>query len=252
MRHGALAWGLRLLLLHVSEGQQLALSAANGIISANGQALKIKGVNYWGLEGELAVLGGLRFRPLDDILDLLADEGFNAIRVPLAVQHILTNPLPNQYEIHGGRNADLKNISYLELLDAVVARAAPRGLLILLDMHRLAPGAASHHEGAGGHDDTPLWYNLLVPEAQVAEAWRVLATRYCGAWNILGGDVYNEPFASSWGSSGNWGWGSPAATDFKRGATLLAGEILGICPRWLIIVSGVRAARGTTEAGGRL
>ncbi|GMT11474.1 hypothetical protein PFISCL1PPCAC_2771, partial [Pristionchus fissidentatus] len=54
--------------------------------------------------------------------------------------------------------------SAMELLDYFIDKAAERGLLIMLDNHRITPG--------GGVPE--LWYNVEYPESEVISLWRHL------------------------------------------------------------------------------
>jgi len=232
---------VQLSLAPAQTGVQLNLWAGGGVITVNGTNLLIKGINYFGMESELSVLGGISYRSLDSILNFLMDEEFNAIRVPLSVHHILqdsvpyalnnvTNPNTTGLMYH---NPDLAGLTYLELLDELVVRSAPRGILILLDMHRLFQTPPEAH--------SKLWYDGWNGPANIELAWRKLAVRYCSHWNILGGDIYNEPYAASWNHGGS-------AADFKVGATYLSNAVHSICPSWLTFVSGVGDSSIACEA----
>lgn len=158
--------------------------SARDTIYANDHKLDIKGANWFGLEGPGAVLGGLNVRPLDSLLDFLSSNKFNAIRLPLCVHNVLADVMPGQWGLSEVHNPELRNLSFLRVLDELVARAATRGLLILLDMHLLNTSRAD------GGFVSKLWYDEQIPEELVASAWRTLARRYCSAFNILGADVF--------------------------------------------------------------
>ena len=81
------------------------------------------------------MLGGMDKRPIDDILDFLVANNFNAIRVPLSVANILNSR--NMTPVTSPINEDLRYKSYLEVLDELIARAAQKWILVMLDMHRL-------------------------------------------------------------------------------------------------------------------
>ena len=52
------------------------------------------------------------------------------------------------------RNPDVHDLRSLQLLELLIAEAAARSLLVLLDMHRLSAGDLNN----------PLWYDAKVPE----------------------------------------------------------------------------------------
>ncbi|GMR48745.1 hypothetical protein PMAYCL1PPCAC_18940 [Pristionchus mayeri] len=81
-------------------------------------------------------------------------------------------------------------------------RSAERGLLIMLDNHRITAG--------GGISE--LWYNNEYPESEVISLWQSLVTRYKDRWNFFAVDLKNEPHDSaSWGNSN-------AASDWNKAA----------------------------------
>lgn len=172
------------------------------------------------------------------LLDLIHQRGFNAIRVPLAVTSTLSDPPASMFG--GGvseKNPEVHNLSYLAVLDVLIAQAARRDLLILLDMHRLSAGDRNN----------PLWQDGSVPEAHLIGAWQRLAQRHChSSWNVMGADVFNEPWAASWGFGG-------ASEDWAAAAERLAAAVSSACPRWLIFVEGVShtTAAGVPAAAGQ-
>ena len=59
----------------------------------DGIPIDIKGVSWFGFEGQGGVVDGLWVRPMTDYLTFLQQHGFNAIRIPLAVDNIAANAL---------------------------------------------------------------------------------------------------------------------------------------------------------------
>ena len=54
------------------------------------------------------------------------------------------------------------------------------------------------HRLSAGDRNNPLWHDAAIGEEKLLSAWHVLARRYCGgAWNVLGADIFNEPWAAS-------------------------------------------------------
>ena len=140
----------------------------------------------------------------------------NALRVPLSVDNVLTDAKPTTSAWRDGTVA--KATSSLQVLDVLVRTAAASGLLVVLDMHRLV--------GEVWPDPRGLWHSPLVPEAQLHAAWALLATRYCGAWNVMGADLLNEPWGALWGEGGE-------QRDWALAAERLGATVLRRCPRWL-------------------
>ena len=215
----------------------------DGTLRANGRELHIKGANWFGTEGQHAVLYGLEKRSLDDLLAFLAANGFNALRLLFNHEHVDSDPPTPAYDLRGGRNfnpwlnPELLDTTYLEMLQVIVSKAAEHGILVLLACHRIRafyndlPGEKSvHSEWPGDWDG--LWYDPEWSEARVLKNWAKLSDAFCGAWNVLGADLMNEPHGGGWGRGG-------AQMDWRLGAQRLGNGVLRSCPRWLMLVEGV-------------
>ena len=69
-------------------------------------------------------------------------------------------------------------------------------------------------------------------------AWQRLAERYClTRSNVLGADLFNEPYAAGWGVG-------DAGTRWDLAAARMGDAVLDRCPHWLIVVEGVAQVRG--------
>lgn len=124
----------------------------------------------------------------------------------------------------------MKNTS-LELLDVLIDRFADEGILVLLDLHCLAP--ASEINGfiyRGGTDASRLFFDQAHTAADAVKGWRKLASRFADRWNVLGIDVFNEP------SDGTWAEGE--ASDMDAFAREVATVVHKQAPNWLIFVQG--------------
>jgi endoglucanase len=200
-------------------------TALQGGLQLNGKRLTLKGLSWFGFEGNNAVVDGLWQRPLDAYLDFVAANGFNAIRVPLAYNHLLLNPTPAESLLSA--NLELVGLDMFQLLTLVVEHAAARGILILLDLHRLDSNVWPDPQG--------LWYSDSVSMPALQRAWDLLAKRFCGHWNVMGADLFNEPHGGTWGTG-------DTATDWNLAAEQLATGVLDRCSRWLVFVEGVGQA----------
>ena len=202
----------------------LDLQSVDGQLWANGRPFRIKGITWWGAESNLAMLGGLQHRSLDDMLALIARGGFNAVRLPFLHQHVLfDDPIPAS-----GFDATLnpfflaasgRPVAYLEMLQAVAKRAAGHGLLVWLVAHSLES----------------LWYSRSIAETTILDSWSSIGRRLCGQWNIVGVDLKNKPSAASWGMGRDIDW--------DEAATRLGNHVSSKCGRWLIGIEGVGEVR---------
>lgn len=142
----------------------------------------LKGVSWYGMEEMYALPQGLDYRHMNNYIDFIKENGFNAIRVPLAVSSVLNDVNASMF---GNRvsqsNPHLHQKSYMHILHVLITEAGSRGLLVLLDMHRLSAGDRNN----------PLWYDSKVSETMLINAWGRLASRYCHVFNVMGADLFN-------------------------------------------------------------
>ncbi|KAF1791557.1 Glycoside hydrolase superfamily [Phytophthora cactorum] len=158
-------------------------------------------------------VGGPDSTTLAAVAQLLRSNGFNLVRIPLAVAAVANNIEVDRYKM-GNETALLKafegrELHYLDVLDYVV--------------HEL-------------RSNTPLWYDegQGCPETVVEQMWTTLASRYANQWNVLGADLNNEPHGEA-----TWGSGD-VKTDWRLAAVRLAEKVLTLCSHWLIFVEGVQ------------
>ena len=148
--------------------------------------------------------------------------GFNTLRLPYSNDLLRMGaaiPVGIDYEL----NPELKGLSGLELLDAVITAAGKHGLRVVLDRHR---------PDAGGQSE--LWYTRRAfSEQEWIADWTMLAERYSDSDVVIGADLDNEPHGRA-----TWGSGD-VATDWRLAAERAGNAILKTNPHWLIFVQGV-------------
>ena len=190
------------------------------IVDAAGQPVTLTGLNWFGMETGTLAPHGLWARPLGDMLDQIAQAGFNCLRLPYS--NALFDPKRQPNGIDFNQNPGLAGLGGLQIMDAVVVAAGRRGLKVFLDQHR--PNA---------DQQSPLWYtDHLSADTWIAQ-WRALAERYRGNDAVIGADLHNEPAGAA-----TWGSGDPK-TDWAIAAETCANEILKANPDWLILVEGI-------------
>lgn len=126
----------------------------------------------------------------------------------------------------------------LQVLDDVLIRLRDAGIFVVLDMHTMAD------DGNQG-----MWCGWMptcanrTHEEPIFAAWRTLSDRYCDTSrfpNVIGADLFNEPFGATWGvGEAGYRWDLAAAR--------LGNAVLERCPRWLILVEGVAQDGGGWE-----
>ncbi|KAL1498800.1 hypothetical protein AB1Y20_014107 [Prymnesium parvum] len=205
----------------------------DGQLYANGRRFLVKGVNWWGLEGPGRAPGGLGARGMDELMDFLAEQRFNAMRTLVNHHAVLVNGKLAADAFDEGRNPELINLRYLEVLDKWIEEAAKREILVMVNVHRTMPTA---WPGEG------LWYDSHVSEREAIDSWRALARSLCKHWNAFAADLVNEPVKAAWGRGG--------ANDWNKAAERIGNAVLDECPRLLIFVQGVGGNPGAPGDGG--
>ena len=192
----------------------------NRIVDAAGNPVKLNGMNWFGFETGNHVPHGLWSRGMDSFLDQLQQNGFNLLRIPWSDD--LFKPGVKAESINLQQNPDLKDLTPLQVLDELVARAARRKMRIILDRHRPDSNAQSE-----------LWYTDKVSEETWIADWKAMAQRYRGNATVIGADLHNEPHGKA-----TWGAGD-RATDWRLAAERAGNAVLNVEPQWLVIVEGV-------------
>lgn len=191
------------------------------IVDDAGQDVVLKAVAWTGMETPDFAPHGLQARNWHDMMDQMKALGFNTIRLPFSSDLLHTTSAPKGIDY--GLNPDLAGLSGLQILDRIVDYAGRIGLHIVLDHHLSTAGY-------GTLADNPLWYDNTHADAQWVADWQALALRYAGAPAVVGADLHNEPFGSSWGDG--------SAKDWRAAAERAGDAILAVNPNWLIVVEG--------------
>lgn len=199
-------------------------TAGNQILDAAGNTVKIAGVNWFGMESDRYAPDGLHARNYKDMMDQMADLGFNTIRLPFSDQLFEAGSRPNGIDY--GKNPDLSGLTGLQIMDKIVAYAGEIGMKIILDHHRSGAGAGANGSG--------LWYEGAYTEQKWISNWTMLASRYAGNATVIGADLHNEPHGPAT-------WGGGGATDWAAAAERAGNAILAVNSNWLIFVEGVEA-----------
>lgn len=224
---------------------KLQYSSVKGSVLVNGETVQLKGVNWYGYETTTGLFHGLWAQPASVYLDFLADNGFNAVRVPLDLDLMLNDRehgyvQPEPWEANSPENncstalawsdatetyycpSQLMAMSSLETLDWFVGKFAELGILVLLDMHCL---------DTSGTSSSPVFFNDQFSRNDTLAGWVAMAERYQDAWNVMGADVFNEPFGATWAEG--------EETDMDQFSVDVAAAIHGAgADNWLIFVEG--------------
>jgi len=204
------------------------------IVDDRGQAVRINGINWGGLQETVNAPFGIWSRPWKDLMNQMKELGFNTIRLPFSTDTLSAGP--DKVAPHTWLNPDWAGKSALEIMDDIVGYAGEIGLRIILDRHRGESGGSADENGNG------LWYYGEYTQERWINDWKMLAQRYAGNPTVIGADLHNEPYGSSPGQPehglATWGSGDPA-TDWRLAAEQAGNAILEVNPNWLIFVEGI-------------
>lgn len=231
-------------------------TSGNRIVDANGETVRIAGVNWYGFETSDYIVHGLWAQDYKTILNTTKSLGYNVIRIPFSNQMVESNPVPTGFTTYANgqpANGALVGQTALTDLDTIVAYAGSIGLRVILDNHRSDAGNSNEANG--------LWYTSAYPQSNWIADWKTMATRYSaskftfnGNPTVIGMDLRNEPHLIANGNSGAC-WTGDTATNgcptsltsqnWPVAAEAAGNAILAINPRLLIFVEGNDCYSGT-------
>lgn len=193
-------------------------TSQNGGFQLNGKQILLKGISWFGFETSMRVFHGFQAQKWSWFFDVLQNNSFNAMRIPISLEMVTEDKYPDNIEA----NPDLKNLTSMQILDMMINESAHRGITILLDLHSF------HPDGAGGDG---LWYDANHPEEMVTKMWKTLQTRYVKSWNVIAMDVKNEPWKATWGKGDN-------TTDFNKAVERIGNALHSAGSNWLVFAEG--------------
>lgn len=205
-------------------------TSGNQIVQPGVGNVKLKSINWFGAETETYVAHGLWARNYKDIIDHIADMGFNCVRLPFSGDICNTLRAVPDSAINFTLNDDLIELSAIEVFDKIVSYLNEKKIWIVLDHHRCFAG--------DGPDGSPIadGYGL----DQWKNSWKFMVNRYANLEYVLGADLHNEPYRLEWVT-----WAAYAED--------AANTILGLASHWLIFVEGVaRVGTSSYWYGGEL
>jgi endoglucanase len=201
------------------------------IVDSLGTPIALRGVTWIGFDSESFVVQGLWARTWKDLVDLIAELGFNTIRLPFSSAMLEPGTVPTN--IDEQLNPDLAGLTSLEVMDLIVDYAATKGLAVVLERHALSPDGLS-----------ALWYDDTYPADRFIADWEFLAGRYSTHPNVVGADLADAPHGTVC-----WGCGDEAV-DWKLAAERAGDAIHRVAPEWLIFIAGVEQVDGAGCTGG--
>ena len=193
----------------------------------------LKGVTWPGLETELTAPLGLDKHSVDHYLSIIQSHGFNAVRFGFDHHRILEGKITPESDALAYA-PELSLLPYHHMLLTLAKAAARRGLLVVFACDRL------YADKPAGHKESGLWYSTSITEELSLKSWKRLAHLACGQWNVIGVDLFSQPYKASWGLDDE-------KTDWNKAAERIGNSVLEYCSRWLIFVQGVGEEPGAGE-----
>ncbi|NBP58911.1 hypothetical protein EBU71_20670, partial [bacterium] len=193
--------------------------AKNGKIYFNNNVLNIRGINWFGGEGDCYCPHALWAQNLDTYITVLKTHNFNAVRITLSAEVMLSLDTIQVSAVDASKNPGIDKYTAGKMLDLVVHKLKDAGILVMFNMHRMKPS----------EDISPLWYTTEYPESKVTQAWQNLAGRYKNSINVFAMDIKNEPHGQST-------WGGAASTDWAKACERIGNAIHKVNPKVLICV----------------
>ena len=201
-------------------------TAGHWIVDAQGNRVKLAGVNWYGADNREFSVGGLAYRPLAAIAHQVKIMGFNSVRIPWSNELVEQNPPVPSYAL--AANSALKGKRALEVLDLTIEALAREGLYVILDNHVSRADWCCY---AG--DGNALWHSPAYPEERWLADWRFLARRYRNQPAVIAADLRNElRFGATWG-------GTDPNRDWHAAAERGGNAVLAENPNLLVIVEGI-------------
>jgi aryl-phospho-beta-D-glucosidase BglC (GH1 family) len=229
-------------------------AAGNQFIDATGKKIRLRGINWYGCETTNYLPHGMYTTGVGykDLLNLIAELGFNFIRLPFADDWfsatVLINSTGGVQFVDPNANPDLIGLTPLAALDVIIAYGASLGIRFMLDQHRISTSAINADDAANNAYGTDGWPaadpsitgNYYVDGGSYTIAhwqqfWVSVATHFSSGQYAAGGaaygaimgfDPHNEPWRITWAV-----W-----VGMVEG---LAPLVHAVAPDWMVAVEGV-------------
>jgi endoglucanase len=210
-------------------------TVASGKVFKNGTEIRLKGINWFGAEGNDHVVHGLWTREWKSMIAQMKTLGFNAVRLPFCPDTIRGTSVSS---IDYSKNPDLAGLNSVQIFDKVVDELNRQQMYILLDHHTYdcnKIGGALPEVWYAGPDRLSGPYT----ETNWINDLKLVANRYKNREYVMGIDLKNEPHKNADGSYGaHWSAGN-LDNDWDKAAERAGKAILQDAPNILIFIEGI-------------
>lgn len=221
--------------LHVNENAE--------IVDMYGNPVWLTGCNWFGYNVTTQCFDGVWSRNMHEMLNEMADHGFNLLRVPMSTQILLqwknNEPDPYMVKINEWKNPELTvegveggtpKYSF-DIWNMAVEWCRENGIKIMMDIH-CATTASNGHQ-------LPLWYDSNYSTDDWLEALSWFSEYYKDDDTIIAVDLKNEPHGKNDGQGMAIWDDSTAENNWKYAAERGAAACLEQNPNLLIMVEGI-------------
>lgn len=220
--------------LHVNENAE--------IVDMYGNPVWLTGCNWFGYNVTTQCFDGVWSRNMHEMLNEMADHGFNLLRVPMSTQILLqwknNDPDPYMVKINEWKNPELTvegvqggtpKYSF-DIWNMAVNWCRENGIKIMIDIHSATTASNGHQ--------MPLWYDSNYSTDDWLEALSWFAEYYKDDDTIIAIDLKNEPHGKNDGQGMAIWDDSTAENNWKYAAERGAAAVLEQNPNLLIMVEG--------------
>ncbi len=221
--------------LHVNENAE--------IVDMNGNPVWLTGCNWFGYNVGSQVFDGVWSQNMHEMLNQIADRGFNLLRVPMSTELLLqwknNDPDPAVPKVNPYSNPELTEegieggtIKYsFEIWNMAVKWCRENGIKIMMDIHSAETASAGHQVN--------LWYTDKFSTEDWFEALEWFADYYKDDDTIIAIDLKNEPHGTGDTPNNMAKWDdSTDLNNWKYAAEQAAAHVLKANPNLLIMVEG--------------
>ncbi len=214
----------------------------NRLYDMNGNEVWLTGCNWFGYNVGSQVFDGVWSQNMHQMLNEIADHGFNLLRVPMSTEILLqwknNEPDPmvkvNTYanpelSVDGTEGGD--PMYSFDIWNLAVKWCKENGIKIMIDIHSAETASAGHQ--------VPVWYSDKFSEDDWVEALEWVTEYYKDDDTLIALDLKNEPHGKKdEGTFAKWD-DSDDLNNWKRAAERGAKAVLDINPNLLIMVEGI-------------
>ncbi|GHU51140.1 hypothetical protein AGMMS49975_03680 [Clostridia bacterium] len=205
----------------------------NRLYDGAGQEVWLTGLNWFGYNTGSNIFDGLWTADAEELLQAVADRGFNIIRVPFSAELLNRWAAGDYPEANYNRavNARFNGMNSLQIFDYLVDSAESKGLKFLIDIHSAKTDPMGHMK--------PIWTDGDITEEKYLAALSWVAERYKGDDTIIAYDLKNEPHGTQ-NETPRAKWDdSKDADNWRYVAEKAANAVLSKNPNALVLVEGV-------------